>query len=57
VWNPGASGIVAISDAPDGSWRDFVCLEASNAGEDVIQLEPGQTHVLQQTIAVSSLSP
>ena len=57
VWNPGVSGIVAISDAPDQSWRDFVCLEASNAGEDVIQLEPGQTHVLQQTIAISPLPP
>ncbi len=57
VWNPGASGIVAISDAPDQSWRDFVCLEASNAGEDVIQLEPGQTHILQQTIAINPLSP
>ena len=57
VWNPGESGIAAISDAPGESWRDFVCLEASNAGEDVIQLEPDQTHVLQQTIAISALSP
>ncbi|MEP6906955.1 MAG: D-hexose-6-phosphate mutarotase [Pseudoxanthomonas sp.] len=56
VWNPGASGIAAISDAPAESWRNFVCLEASNAGQDVIELPPGQTHTLQQTVSLHSLT-
>lgn len=55
VWNPGEHGIGAISDAPAEGWRHFVCLEAANAGEDVIELAPGQTHTLRQTIEVSSL--
>ena len=55
VWNPGASGTAAISDAPSDGWRRFVCLEAANAGEDVILLAPGQTHVLQQTIGALRL--
>ena len=56
VWNPGESGIAAIADAPAGTWRDFVCLEAANAGDDVITLAPGQRHTLQQTLRVSSVS-
>jgi glucose-6-phosphate 1-epimerase len=53
VWNPGASGIAAIADAPADAWRNFVCLEAANAGEDVIVVAPGQRHTLQQTLRVS----
>lgn len=55
VWNPGEQGIGAISDAPVDGWRHFVCLEAANAGEEVIELAPGESHTLQQTIDVSSL--
>jgi len=55
VWNPGEQGIAAIGDAPAGGWRHFVCLEAANAGEDVIELAPGETHTLQQTVNVASL--
>ena len=55
VWNPGEQGIGAISDAPADGWRHFVCLEAANAGENVIELAPGQTHTLRQTIDVSPL--
>ena len=55
VWNPGEQGIAAISDAPVDGWREFICLEVANAGEDVIELAPGQTHTLQQTIDVSPL--
>lgn len=55
VWNPGEQGIAAISDAPVDGWRHFVCLEAANAGEDVIELAPDESHTLQQTIDVSPL--
>ncbi len=55
VWNPGEQGIAAISDAPADGWRHFVCLEAANAGEDVIELAPGETHTLQQIVSVAPL--
>lgn len=55
VWNPGEQGIAAIGDAPADGWRHFVCLEAANAGEDVIELAPGGTHTLRQTIDVSAM--
>lgn len=55
VWNPGASGIAALGDAPAEGWRRFVCLEAANASEDAVSLAPGQTHALQQTIGAIRL--
>jgi glucose-6-phosphate 1-epimerase len=55
VWNPGASGISAIGDAPVDGWHRFVCLEAANASEDAISLAPGQTHTLQQTVSAVRL--
>jgi glucose-6-phosphate 1-epimerase len=55
VWNPGERGIVAIDDAPADGWRQFVCLEAANAGEDVVELAPGESHTLRQTVSVAPL--
>ena len=49
-------GTFLWADAPADAWRDFVCLETANAGEDVIELAPGQRHALQQTLRVSPLS-
>jgi len=57
AWNPGAAGARAIADMPDEGWRDFVCLEAANAGDDAIELEPGQRHRLSHMISVAPLSP
>ena len=55
VWNPGDAGARAIADMPDDGWQHFVCLEAANASDDAIELEPGQRHRLSQVISVSSL--
>ena len=55
VWNPGDAGARAIADMPDDGWRHFVCLEAANASDDAIELEPGQRHRLSHVISVSSL--
>ncbi|WP_394695913.1 D-hexose-6-phosphate mutarotase [Pseudoxanthomonas japonensis] len=55
VWNPGEAGAAAIGDMPDDGWRTFVCLEAANASDDAIELEPGQRHRLSQVISVAAL--
>ncbi|KRA45061.1 D-hexose-6-phosphate mutarotase [Pseudoxanthomonas sp. Root630] len=55
VWNPGEAGAAAIGDLPDDGWRSFVCLEAANAGEDAIELEPGQRHRLSHVISATPL--
>jgi glucose-6-phosphate 1-epimerase len=55
VWNPGEAGARDIADLPDDGWRNFVCLEPANAGEDAIELGPGQRHRLSHVISAGSL--
>jgi len=40
VWNPGASGALALSDLPDADWQRFVCIEPVCVSQPVV-LEPG----------------
>lgn len=51
AWNPGEDAASKMADVGTG-WRDYVCLEAANAGPDVIELAPGASHTLGQTISV-----
>ena len=52
VWNPGSEGARKIADMPDDGWRDFFCIEAANAGPDVIALTPGAEHRLEQILSI-----
>jgi glucose-6-phosphate 1-epimerase len=54
VWNPGSETARQMVDVPDADWPDFVCIEAANAGPDVIRLEAGASHQLTQTLSVTS---
>ncbi|AWH55582.1 lytic murein transglycosylase [Stenotrophomonas sp. ESTM1D_MKCIP4_1] len=54
AWNPGADAAAKMADVGAG-WRDYVCLEAANAGPDVVTVAPGGRHVLVQTLSVSPL--
>ena len=53
VWNPGSETARQMVDVPDDAWPDFFCIEAANAGPDVIRLEAGARHQLTQTLSVS----
>lgn len=50
AWNPGAEAAAKMADVGDG-WRDYVCLEAANAGPDVVTVAPGGRHVLVQLLS------
>lgn len=52
VWNPGEAAAERSKDMNAGAWRGFLCLEAANAGPDVVQLAPGATHALTQRVRV-----
>jgi glucose-6-phosphate 1-epimerase len=41
-----------MSDLPDDGYRNFVCVETTNAGMDIITLAPGEQHKLCLEIAV-----
>ncbi len=52
VWNPGAETARQMLDVPDDGWLGFFCVEAANAGVDVVDLAPGQSHALTQTLRI-----
>lgn len=54
AWNPGAEAAAKMADVGEG-WREYVCLEAANAGPDVVTVAPNGRHVLVQTLSVSPL--
>lgn len=54
AWNPGAAAAAKMADVGEG-WRDYVCLEAANAGPDVVTVAPGGRHVLLQVLTSTAL--
>ena len=46
VWNPWAERAAAMSDLGDEEWPTMVCLEAANALDDAVSLEPGGAHTV-----------
>jgi len=52
VWNPGSEGARRMADVPDDGWQAYFCIEAANAGPDVVALAPGAEHVLAQHLSV-----
>ncbi|MBG6076188.1 D-hexose-6-phosphate mutarotase [Polaromonas sp. CG_9.11] len=52
VWNPGSEGACRMADVPDDGWQDYFCIEAANAGPNVIALAPGAEHWMGQTLSI-----
>lgn len=56
VWNPWTEKTARLGDmgSPD-AFRQMLCVETANAGDDVVTLAPGATHTLGVTYRVQSL--
>ncbi len=50
VWNPGRETASNMADIGVENYRDFLCIEAANAMEDKITIEPGESFTLRQGI-------
>jgi len=55
VWNPWADKADAFVDMAREEYDQMVCVEATNAGDDIIMVQPGQSKHLATTIWVRSL--
>jgi glucose-6-phosphate 1-epimerase len=56
VWSPGAEKAHAMADmgAPD-EWRKMVCVETTNALENMVVINPGRTHTISAEYLVETL--
>jgi len=52
VWNPWAEACAQIGDLPDDGYKTFICIESVNSFDDLIILNPGESH---ETSAIISL--
>lgn len=52
VWNPWQARTSQLGDMAADGWRQMLCVETCNAGNDVITLAPGQSHSLSADISV-----
>lgn len=55
VWNPWVTKAAALTDMPDDAWRQMLCIEAGNIGDDAVFLNPGERHELGCVISVATL--
>lgn len=55
VWNPWVDKAKEMGDFADEEWTQMLCIEAANALEDYVTVDPGQTHRITYRIEVESL--
>lgn len=54
VWNPGKETCATIGDLPNDAYKTFVCVEAVNAFDDVIILDPKESHTTAVMIGLET---
>lgn len=53
LWNPWREKAQSMADLHPESWKEFVCIEAVNAGSNAVKLAPQEMHTTVQRISVS----
>lgn len=54
VWNPWIDKSAAMVDFGDDEWQEMVCIEAANVRDTALELAPGASHTMGQTITVDT---
>jgi D-hexose-6-phosphate mutarotase len=52
IWNPWITKANSMGDLEQGGYRHMVCIETSNAADDIVQLAPNMSHELGVVISV-----
>ena len=55
VWNPWVEKATQMGDFGEHGYLQMVCVETANALDNVVTVNPGETHHLEATISVESL--
>ncbi len=55
VWNPWTQKARQMKDLGDHDYTKFVCVETTNAGDDLITLAPGERHKLELRVSVERI--
>ncbi len=55
VWNPWVEKSARLGDMGADGYRAMICVEAANAGQDVVTLAPGARHQLVSRLSISAL--
>lgn len=56
VWSPGAEKVAQMGDmgGPD-EWRKTICVETTNALDNMVVINPGRTHVISAEYSIETL--
>lgn len=54
VWNPWDTLVTGMSDIPDASWPEFVCIEPAIAKDGFVALAPWESHRIGVTYRIES---
>jgi len=54
VWNPWQGKSAAMTDMNDDSYKTMLCVETTNALQDVRMLAPGEEHTLSAVLSAHS---
>lgn len=57
VWNPWQDKAGALGDMAACEYRQMLCVETANAGDDAVQLAPGEHHTLGLRLSVAPMPP
>jgi glucose-6-phosphate 1-epimerase len=52
VWNPWVEKTRGMSDMAPDEWKDMICIEPANAGDNAVRLAAGASHTLTASIRV-----